>query len=141
MAKRDEHIKHLKKIHLFSECSKKDLNEIAKFTTEIDFPSGKVIMTEGALASSFIIIVSGTATVRRKGRKVATLGSGDFFGELAVLRNRPRSATVTVDEKMRALVVDRRQLNKLLDDIPGLAKKILYAVADRLNDLDRKAIN
>jgi len=141
MARRDKYISHLQKVPLFSQCSKKDLNEIAKLTTDMTFPEGTVIMKEGSLASAFVIILSGTATVRRKGRKLKTLGPGEFFGELAVLLKRPRLATVTADESLNALVVDRRQLSQLLDDVPGLAKKMLYSTAERLVELDRSSVN
>ncbi len=141
MARRDSYIAHLREVPIFEQCSKKDLNEIAKLTTDVTFPEGKVIMKQGALASSFVIILSGSATVRRDGRKLKTLGPGDYFGELAVLLKRPRQATVTADESLNALVVDRRELSSVLDDVPGLAKKMLYSTADRLAQFDRKSIN
>ena len=98
-------------------------------------------MKEGARANSFIVIVDGEAVVRKKGRKVATLGPGDFAGELALLQNRDRNATVVASGELTALVVDRRGFQTLLDDIPAVTKKMLVAVAERLGDMDTKAVH
>ncbi len=138
---RDKYIQHLREVPLFSKLSKKELNEIAQLSTELTFKDGKELMKEGARANSFIVIVDGHAVVRKKGRKVATLGAGDFAGELALLQNRDRNATVVADGDLTALVVDRRGFQALLDDIPALTKKMLVAVAERLGEVDTRAVH
>lgn len=138
---RDKYIQHLREVPLFSKLSKKELNEIARLSTELTFKDGKELMKEGARANSFIVIVDGEAVVRKKGRKVATLGPGDFAGELALLQNRDRNATVVASGDLTALVVDRRGFQTLLDDIPAVTKKMLMAVAERLSDIDTKAVH
>lgn len=138
---RDKYIQHLREVPLFSKLSKKELNEIARLSTELTFKDGKELMKEGARANSFIVIVDGEAVVRKKGRKVATLGPGDFAGELALLQNRDRNATVVASGELTALVVDRRGFQTLLDDIPAVTKKMLVAVAERLGDIDTKAVH
>lgn len=138
---RDTYLEHLREVPLFSRLSKKELNEIARLSTELTFKDGKELMTEGARANSFIIIVDGNAVVRKKGRKVATLGPGDFAGELALLQNRSRNATVVAEGELTALVIDRRGFLTLLDDIPTVTKKMLVAVAERLGDMDKKAVH
>jgi CRP/FNR family transcriptional regulator, cyclic AMP receptor protein len=131
---RDEYLKHLASIPLFAECDKKELVEIGKLATEIEIPAGREFIKEGEFAQEMIVIIEGTATVTRGGEKIATLGSGDVVGELALLQHRPRNATVTADTKLDILVIDSGAMDALLDDIPGLAKHLLKTVASRLAD-------
>ncbi len=83
-----------------------------------------------------MIIVEGTASVRRDGRVIATLGAGDFFGELAVIAGVPRTATVTADTDMTVQALNRREFSSLLDGSPKLAKKILVGAVKRLHQLE-----
>jgi CRP-like cAMP-binding protein len=78
------------------------------------------------------MLLDGTASVTRDGQPVATLTCGDFVGELAVLSGHPRNATVTAETELRVLVLTHAGLDQLLDDIPGLAKHLLYEVSARL---------
>src|SRR5207253_6337408 len=73
----------LKKVPLFSLCSKKELEEVAQLADEVDLPTGRNLATEGATGKEFVVIIEGSADVRRKGRKINTLGAGDFLGEIA----------------------------------------------------------
>jgi CRP/FNR family cyclic AMP-dependent transcriptional regulator len=83
--------------------------------------------------------VSGKAAVTRNGKKVANLGPGDYFGELALLDRRPRSATVTSETDMDVLVLSQRQFNGLLQSVPTIGRKMLSAMAGRLREADAKA--
>src|SRR5271167_1993226 len=94
----------LKSIWLFSSCSRSELRKIRSSLDELEVPKGKVLVEEGRIGMEFFIIVSGTAAVTREGKKVATLGAGDHFGELAVLDRRPRSASVESETEMDLLV-------------------------------------
>jgi CRP/FNR family transcriptional regulator, cyclic AMP receptor protein len=131
---RDEYLKHLASIPLFAECDKKELQEIGKLATEIEIPAGREFIKEGDYAQEMLVIVEGSATVTKGGQKIATLGPGDFVGELALLSHRPRNATVTSDTNLDILVIDSGAMDALLDDIPGLAKRLLKVVASRLTD-------
>lgn len=131
---RDRYLEHLKSVPLFAGCTKKQLQHVAAITTELQIPSGTTLMTEGTTAHEFIVIVSGTAVVRRNGRKVAELGPGDVIGELALIMHRPRTATVVASSDMDVLVVDGRSFDPLLDEVPGLARQLLKTVAERLSD-------
>ena len=124
---------------MFAHCTKKQLEEVARNVTELDFPKGTTLMVEGDMMHDFLIIESGTATVRRAGRKVAQLGAGDMVGELALILHRPRTATVTADSDVSVLVVDQRSFHALLNDIPGLARQLLYTVAQRMADNAKEA--
>ena len=86
-----------------------------------------------ALAREFMVIVDGAADVRRRGRRIATLGSGDFFGEMALLAHGPRSATVTSTRPSELLVVTPAAFHALLERLPSLQSRVLMALAQRLH--------
>jgi CRP/FNR family cyclic AMP-dependent transcriptional regulator len=131
----------LSTIWLFSTCSKAELSRVRKAFTEIHVPAGKVLCEEGAPGSEFFVILSGIAEVLRNGKKVNTLGPGQFFGELALLDHRPRTATVRSTTDMILLVLYQREFSGLLSEVPGLTKKLLQALAGRLRAADAKAFH
>jgi CRP-like cAMP-binding protein len=122
----------IKSVPLFARCSKKDLAEVAKLADEIDFGVGKELTKEGATGREFFVILDGEADVRRKGRKVATMGKGDFFGEIALIAHTPRTATVTSTTPIRLLVITGQSFKALLEHQPPIAAKVLSALAERL---------
>jgi CRP/FNR family transcriptional regulator, cyclic AMP receptor protein len=117
---------------LFEHCSKKDLKQIALITDELEMPAGRVLIQEGERGREFFVLVSGEAEVRRKGRKVATLGPGSFFGEMALLSKVPRTATVTAVSDVDLLVITDRAFVDLLDRVPEIWLKVARALADRV---------
>jgi CRP-like cAMP-binding protein len=127
---------HLKSISIFSELSSKELKAVAKLMTELDVAEGRELMREGEVGREFMIIRSGTADVRRGGRKIATIGSGDYVGELAVLSGAPRTATVIATSPLVVETLNRREFMSLLDQSPKLAKKILLGAVNRLHQLE-----
>ncbi len=129
----------LSTIWLFSTCSTRDLRTIRKATEEVTVPAGRVLCEEGTIGREFFLIVDGHATVSRNGQIMATLGPGQYFGELALLDRRPRSATVVSDSEMLLLVLGQRQFNGILDAVPALSHKLLAAMATRLRESDQKA--
>jgi CRP/FNR family cyclic AMP-dependent transcriptional regulator len=132
MLRRDAKIELLKQVPLFAGCSKKELGEIALVADEIDVGAGKVLTREGDSGREFFVLVDGAAEVRRKGRKVRTMDSGDFFGEIALISSRPRTATVTATVPVRLLVVTDRAFRELMQKMPSIQMKVLTALADRL---------
>jgi CRP/FNR family cyclic AMP-dependent transcriptional regulator len=139
MARKDEKLDQLGRMWLFSACTKRDLAIIGRASDEVAVPAGKTLTEEGRPGHEFFLILDGEASVRRNGRKVATLGSGQYFGELSLLDRGPRSATVVADTDMRLLVLGQREFNGVLDEVPGLAHKVLRTMATRLRDADAKA--
>jgi len=131
----------LTKIWMFSACSAGQLKTIRKAIEEVSVPEGRVLCEEGSLGREFFFIVDGLASVRRNGRKVATLDPGKWFGELSLLDRKPRSATVVSETPMTLLVLEQRRFNGLLDDMPTLSHKLLVAMAQRLRDADAKALH
>jgi CRP-like cAMP-binding protein len=129
---RDGYLKHLGSIPLFASCSKRQLEEIGRVADEVVVEPGTVLVKQGDVGLQLFIIVDGTATATRDGAPIASLGSGDFVGEMAVLERGRRNATVTADTQVTVLVLTAAGLSQLLDDVPGLAKSLLYAVAARV---------
>jgi len=129
----------LKSIWLFSSCTGSELRKIRSSLDEVVVPEGKVLVEEGRVGLEFFLIVSGTATVTRNGKKVATLGPGGYFGELSLLDRKPRSATVVSDTEMDVLVLSQRQFNSVLQSVPTIARKMLSAMANRVREADAVA--
>lgn len=118
---------------LFSNCSKRDLTAIAKLAHEIELPAEHTLIRENArVAYSFFVLIEGEADVRRDGSLVATLGPGDFFGELALILRRPRTATVALTAPSRLLSISAHNFHPLLMSSPAIQFKLLEAVAERL---------
>jgi len=128
-------------IWLFSACSASQLRTIRRQIEEVTVEPGTVLCEEGTVGKEFFFIIDGTASVRRNGRKVASLGRGQYFGELSLLDRRPRSATVVSESAMTLLVLDQRRFNGLLDAVPALSHKLLVAMAARIREADAKAVH
>jgi CRP-like cAMP-binding protein len=124
---------------MFSACSRRDLQLIARHAENITVPAGKVLMQEGRNGDEFFIVANGKAAVTRNGREVAVLGAGDCFGELALLDRAPRNATVTATTDLEVFILGRREFNGLLAEVPTLSHKLMVGMARRLHELDAKA--
>ena len=118
---------------LFSDLSKKERKAISRlFTPPLTVAQGTVLAREGELGREAMLISSGTARVERDGNKVATLGPGEFFGELALLTGARRIAMVTAETDMVVAALSRQEFAALLDTSPKLAQKILVDAVRRL---------
>jgi CRP/FNR family transcriptional regulator, cyclic AMP receptor protein len=136
---RDEYLRYLASVPLFSNCTKSQLQEIGKVADDLVLPAGRVLARQGEVGADLLVLLEGSVSVTQDGQRVATVTSGDVVGELAVISGRPRNATVTAETELRVLVLTRRGLDQLLDDIPGLAKHLLYEVTARLVDATPEA--
>ena len=122
----------LRKVPLFSGCSKAELRELAIVSDELSLGESTVLTKEGSTGREFFVLVDGTVLVSRKGRKLADLGAGDWFGEIALLTNAPRTATVTAKTPVRVLVIADRRFRDAVETMPSIAIKVLASVGDRL---------
>lgn len=129
-------VEMLKRVPLFAQCSRRELEEIAGVSDELQLADDRVLTREGARGREFIVVIDGELEVRRKTRKIATLGSGDFVGEMALVTGRPRNATVTTKGTVRALVITDRAFARLLETSPTIQVKIMKALAERVPDND-----
>ena len=132
MLRKNAKIELLKRVPLFEECSRKDLNEIAGIADEIDLRDGKELTRQGGPGREFFVLIDGTADVEKGTRRVNRLGPGDFFGEIALVTRRPRTATVVATSPVRALVITDRSFRRLLDHQPQIQSKVMSALAARL---------
>ena len=140
MTSRGVYIEHLRRVVLFAGLSKKALERIAMAGSEVDVKAGKVVMEQGNSGREAFVVLKGTFVVRRNGRKLAELTPGDIFGELALLDDGPRSATVECSSDGSVLVIGRGQFKAVLDDIPTLSHKLLATLAGRIRNLDRTVL-
>ncbi len=139
MARSDSFVETLATVPLFSACSKKELQLVAKSAERLQIAAGKVVVTEGAAGSEFFVIIEGRARVERHGRQVNVIGSGGFFGDLALLDRAPRNASVIRDSDLEVARIGQRAFDTLLDH-PGFSKKLLAGLARRLREQDARIL-
>jgi CRP/FNR family cyclic AMP-dependent transcriptional regulator len=140
MPGKNDQLDHLAQVPLFAELSRRDLQKVAKASDEVTVETGRVLVREGELGHEFFLIMTGSCTVRRGNRKVATLGPGQWFGEMAVLSKAARNATVVADEPSTLLVLGQREFFGVLEDVPNLSTKLLRTLATRLRDADTRNV-
>src|SRR5918911_4379966 len=111
---RDGKVQLMRNVPLFSKLKGKSLQEVAAIADEIDLPKGKELARQGDRGREFFVVLDGEAEVRKDGRRVNTLGKGDFFGEIALVTRLPRTASVTASTPVRVLVITDREFSALL---------------------------
>ena len=138
MGSAQDHLTHLGSVPIFSACTKKELQRIAKAGSEVTMKAGSVIIDQGQTGREAFVLMSGSVTVRRNNRKIATLGPGSIVGELSLLDHGPRTATVTCDTDCELFVLDQRHFTSVLDDVPTIGTKVLAHLAGVVRELDRQ---
>ena len=128
----DTKVVSLKRSPLFEGLARKQLVQLARLTDDLEVPAGTVLSREGKRGHEFFVIIDGEAEVTRGGKSLATIGSGDFFGEIALLEHVVRTATVTARTPLRFFVVSDRAFTSVLDTDPSIERKVLRALARRL---------
>lgn len=128
----DAYLERLGALPMFSGCSKQELRDVARIVDELQVDEGRVLMSQGDAGQEAFVIEEGTADVVRDGQLLATVGPGSYVGELALIDAGPRSATVTATSPIRVLVIGTREFSTLLDEVPGLARRVLVSTARRL---------
>jgi CRP/FNR family cyclic AMP-dependent transcriptional regulator len=130
-------VESLKRAPLFAGLSRKELVELARVSEDVEVPAGKALCKEGDAGHEFFVIVDGEVEVRRKGKRLATRGGGEFFGEIALLEQTPRMATVTAKTPLRLFVLTRSAFRHLVNENPNVERKVLQALARRVVDLSK----
>jgi CRP/FNR family transcriptional regulator, cyclic AMP receptor protein len=136
--RKDAKLALLKGVPLFEGFSNKELAVVARAADQLDYREGEVLGRQETTGDEAFVVVSGSVTVRRNGRKVATLGPGDVAGEMALLDGEPRSADLVAGEDSSILSISRRQFSGLWRDNSKLAGKLLTTLAQRLREADRR---
>jgi CRP/FNR family transcriptional regulator, cyclic AMP receptor protein len=130
-------VKMLSGVPLFSELSKKELDALARNAKEVAHREGAVLAREGESGLGFFLIVDGTASVTVGGRARRKMGAGDFFGEISLLDNGPRSATVTAQTPIQLIGLTQWNFKRLVESNPAIATKMLKTMAGRLRAASR----
>ena len=138
LLKADTKVELIRHLPLFELCSKRDLRRIAALAVEREIDEGSELIREGEPGTEFYVVVDGEIDVRRRGRRVASLGAGSYVGEIALLSRSPRTATVVATTPLRVLAIAGRDFVELLDSIPELWLKVARTLADRV-DADEAA--
>lgn len=128
----DEKLEQLRRVPLFAGLGKRELEELGTLADEIDVEDGRVLTREGERGHEFFIVLDGSVEVDVQGTVVATLGKGDFLGEIALVDGKPRSATTRAMGPTRLVVVGHREFNRLMDDFPSVKTCVLQALAERV---------
>jgi CRP/FNR family transcriptional regulator, cyclic AMP receptor protein len=137
---KDAKVELLRGVPLFSACSKRELSRIASLADQVEVQKGAVLTREGDSGREFFVVVDGRARVLVGDRgRVAALGPGASFGEMSLLDQGPRSASVEAETDMQLLVLDVRSFSSLLDEVPSVARKVLVAMARRLRLAEKEA--
>src|SRR5512132_3094148 len=118
--RKDTKVELLHAVPLFASCSKAELQRIASLADELDLGDGATLIREGERGREFLVVVDGTVTVTKRGKKIRDLGAGDFIGEIALISDVPRTATVTATSPVRLLVVTDRAFRGLIDEMPSI---------------------
>jgi CRP/FNR family transcriptional regulator, cyclic AMP receptor protein len=131
----DTKVQALKRAPLFEGLSRKELVLLARVTEDLEVPAGKVLCREGQTGQEFFVIVEGKTDVTSKGEHVATRGDGDFVGEIALLEDTKRTATVTATTPLRLFVLTRRDFRQLVNENRSVERKVMQALARRVVEL------
>jgi CRP/FNR family transcriptional regulator, cyclic AMP receptor protein len=128
----DEKLEQLRRVPLFAGLGGRELEELGTLADEVDVADGRVLTREGETGHEFFVVLNGTVEVAVHGAVVATLGKGDFLGEIALVDGKPRSATTRAVGATRLLVVGHREFHQLMDDFPTVKSCVLEALAERV---------
>jgi CRP-like cAMP-binding protein len=128
----------LRGVPMFSACSDAELEQVASRGSVRTFEDGAPLIAEGEQGNEFFVISSGNASVQRGSKEVGTLGTGDFFGELALFDPAPRNASVLASGRVAAVVLARDDFLAQLDESPTIRDSLLRGMARRLHQLDSK---
>lgn len=131
----DTKVEALRRAPLFEGLSKKELTQLARVSEDMEIPEGATLTKEGDIGHEFFVIVEGQTQVKRKGRSLGTRGAGDFIGEIALLEQVPRTATVTAKTPLRVFVLTSKDFHHLLEENRNVERKVLRALAKRVADL------
>jgi CRP-like cAMP-binding protein len=121
----------LKSVPFFSGLSKKDLEVVSQQAEELDVPEGKVLVRQGELGHEFFVVESGTAEISIDGQHIRDAGPGDFFGEMALLDEERRTATITAKTPMTVIVMTRASFRALDQTVPSVHETVREAIAQR----------
>ncbi len=131
----DTKVQALSRAALFEGLSKKELQELARVADDMEVEAGRVIAREGDVGREFFVLMEGEVRVDRGGKELGLRGPGDFIGEISILEDMPRTATVTAVTPLRFFVLSARAFRGVVEEHPEVESKVLRALARRLHAL------
>jgi CRP/FNR family transcriptional regulator, cyclic AMP receptor protein len=131
-----EAVEALGKVPLFSALDRKQLKVLANEGRQISYPEGKKIIEEGSTSIVFHLILDGEVEVKKKTKTLAKLGKGQFFGELGLLDDSPRSADVVTTTPTRCFAMTKWEWKSYLETTPSIAFEVMKVLARRLRETD-----
>jgi len=132
----DEKIRHLEEVPLLADCTQKQLRALSDISRVVEVPAGTSLTRAGQPGDEFFVIIDGSAAVEKPGKKRAFLRPGDFFGEMSLLDGGPRSVTVRAATPLRVLVIDRKNFQAVLREVPELTQRLLVTLSKRIRALE-----
>src|SRR5262245_36604423 len=135
-----QRVAQLSRVALFDNCSKRQLSRLLTRVRTETVEAGHTLFVEGAPSSNLYVILTGSAVVRKNGRRIARLGPGDVVGELGVILGGPRTATVEAETPIEWLVLDQASFREAIDEVPGLGWNVLQSVAARLDQGNKRPV-
>jgi len=133
---RKEREELLEKVSMFSALNKKEVAKLASVTDERRVPSGTVLTKEGEGGDEFYVVAEGMAGASIGGRKVGSIPAGSFFGEMSLLDQGPRTATVTAELPTRLVVLTAKDFGRVIEEVPAISLKIMRGLASRIRKAD-----
>jgi CRP-like cAMP-binding protein len=133
-------IELLRSVWLFNECSRRELDKLASVAHVFEVEARHQLIYADNVAGEFVVIVEGKAEVVRQGHVLATLGPGDFAGEMALLDRHERVASVTTVEPSTVLRLTGANFDMVLREMPSFARKVLTVVSRRLRDIETRYV-
>lgn len=135
----DEKLELLKRVPLLAGLGRREIEEVGRLAEEVDVAAGKVLMREGDTGREFYVLVRGSVGIERGGERLRTIADGDFFGEIALLAEGPRTATATTEADSKLLVLGHREFHSLMDQFPAIRTCVFEALAKRVRHLEPDA--
>lgn len=135
----DQKLELLKQTPLLAQLGRHELEEVGRLVDEIDVSAGKVLMRQGETGHELFVLVEGSVGIDRDGTRIRDLGPGDFFGEIALVSEGPRTATATAETPTKLLVLGHREFHSLMSQYPAIQTSVLNCLAVRIRDLEPEA--
>jgi CRP/FNR family cyclic AMP-dependent transcriptional regulator len=125
-------VKRLESLPLFRDLSRKERDQISRWTDEVDVPAGYHLLDQGRLPHEFFVLEKGTVAVTKDGEHLTDLGPGDFFGEIAIVEHDRRTATVVANTPVTLIVMNARDFETMAGVMPHVTERINAAIRERL---------
>jgi CRP/FNR family cyclic AMP-dependent transcriptional regulator len=132
------HEEFLARVPIFANCTSEEISAIAGVSQESFFQPGQIIVTQGTPGQAFYLILAGRVEILRDGTSLGAFGPGDFFGEMSLLDQAPRSATIRSLEQTECLMLSSWDFRSVLERHPSIAIKLLEVLSRRLRVADER---